>query len=191
MGKPWKPGKATVALPSEPRPSRIRRDPRRVETRVEPKPRSREREMWSAVLGVAVVAACCAALVIGVSQVTSSDPAAARAAKNTAPRFGYCRTARGPNCVEDGDTFFLAGERIEIAGIDAPELHPSRCPEEARRGIAAAVRLRELLNRAPPRLMVYGGRPQHKVEVNGVDVGAALVAGGFARELYDAPRSWC
>jgi endonuclease YncB( thermonuclease family) len=195
VGKIWKPGKETVALPAEARPSRIRRDPVRLDKIPEPTPPSREREIWTAVAGVLAVAACCTALVVGVSQVTSADSAAAAAAAPSAAKFSYCRTNAQPDCVDDGDTFFLAGERIDIAGIDAPELHPSRCREEARRGIQAAVRLRELLNRGPVTLAAArrggDGRLLRDVVADGLDVGPVMIASGVAREYRDGPRSWC
>ena len=193
MSKPWKPGKETVPL----RPSRIRRDPVRLDKldEVEAKPRSREREIWGAVAGVGVIAAGCAALIVGVSQVTNSpDPVEAASA---VPRFGHCRTVGELDCIVDGDTFLIAGARVEIAGIDAPEIHRSNCPEEARRGIQAAVRLHDLLNRGPVTLTAAGAARDaarslsRKVEVDGIDVGAAMVAGGFARDASSGPRSWC
>ena len=194
MSKPWKPGRETVALPSEPRPSRIRRDPARIgATAVKPPP-SREREMWAAVAGVAVIAAGCAALVVGISQVTSSGKAEA-VASEAAPRFSHCRTNAASDCVLDGDTIFIAGQRVEIAGVDAPDVHGSRCPEESRRGIQAAVRLRDLLNRGTVAITASeraaDGRIARRVEADGRDVALTLVAGGFARTPGAGPRSWC
>ncbi len=60
--------------------------------------------------------------------------------------FGYCQWGGGTNCVVDGDTFWIGGEKVRIAGIDAPETHPSRCEYEARLGNAATGRLHALLN---------------------------------------------
>lgn len=44
--------------------------------------------------------------------------------------------AAGPTSI-DGDTFGIGGQRIRIIGIDAPEIHPPRCLDEARLGLAA------------------------------------------------------
>lgn len=188
--------KESVALPSEPRPSRIRRDPARIEVKVEPKPRSREQEIWTAIAGVALVAVGCTALVVGVSQVTSADgSAAAAAAAPPVPRFGHCQSARDPDCVIDGDSFVIDGQPAEIAGIDAPEIRGARCREEARRGIEAAVRLRDLLNRGTLDVARAArgpdGRVTRKVEVNGRDVALTMVAAGVAREYRDGPWDWC
>lgn len=194
MSKPWKPGREAVQL----RPSRIRRDPVRLDKldSVEAKPLSPEREVWGAVAGVLLIAAGCTALVVGLSQVTNTArPVAAAAPQEPAARFGHCRTAVASDCVLDGDTLFIAGQRVEIAGIDAPEIHPARCKAEARRGIQAAVRLHELVNRGPVTLSGGGrgrdGQVSRKVAVGGLDVGNVLVASGLARDYGDGPRSWC
>lgn len=191
MSKPWKPGKETVPL----RPSRIRRDPVRLDKldKVEAKPWSREREMWGALAGVVLIAAGCAALMVGVSQVTHSrNPAEGVRA---ALQFDHCRSGNQPDCIVDGDTFLMGGERVEIAGIDAPEIRGSGCREASRRGIQAAVRLKDLLNRGPVTLASSGpdssGRLVRKVEVNGIDVGTAMVASGLARGLGTGSGSWC
>ncbi len=36
-------------------------------------------------------------------------------------RFGLCHSGGGSNCVVDGDTFYLRGAKVRIAGIDAPQ----------------------------------------------------------------------
>ena len=198
MSKPSKSGKSIVALPSEPRPSRIRREPPRVDAKAVRAPRSREREMWAGIAGVLVITACSAALIVGLSEVTSYRASAEAARASSAGRFPYCHKIGEPDCVFDGDTFFIAGEKVGIAGIDAPELHPARCPEEARRGAQAAVRLHDLVNRGPLTLTAgegavrdVDGRSLHHVTVGGVDVGAALIASGAARELGAGRRGWC
>ena len=198
MSKHWKPKRETVALPaSAPRPSRIRRDPakidaKRLDEKVQPK--SREQEIVSAVIGVALIAVGCAALIVGVSAVTSSDGSAA-AASTTTPKFTHCSSNFGPNCVLDGDTFYLDREKVEVAGIDAPEIKGARCTEEARRGIQAAIKLHEMLNRGTVTLMgaerASDGSMGQKVEADGRDVGVAMVAAGVAREYRGERRSWC
>jgi len=73
----------------------------------------------------------------------SSDPVMVDA------KFGRCGATLNGACVIDGDTFKLGKRSIRIIGIDAPETHPARCPEEARRGEEATVKLQELLNQGP------------------------------------------
>lgn len=111
--------------------------------------------------------------------------------------FGYCYSGGGANCVVDGDTFWIGGEKVRIADIDAPETHPSRCDEEARLGDAATEKLRALLNSGPVTMTsidrnrdVYG-RLLRNVAVNGQDVGEALVSAGLAREWTGHREPWC
>lgn len=124
---------------------------------------------------------------------------AVRAAHSTRSRqaFGYCRWGGGANCVVDGDTFWIGGAKVRIAGIDAPETHPSRCVEEARLGKAATERLHDLLNSGAVTMTgmrrdrdVYG-RLLRDVAVDGVDVGGAMVSAGVARDYGHGRRGWC
>jgi hypothetical protein len=97
--------------------------------------------------------------------------------------------------VIDGDTFSMGGQRIRIAGIDAPETHPPRCMEEARLGLAATQKLRELLGSGAVTVSGAGhdqyGRELRSVQVNGQDVGAAMISAGVAREYGSGRRPWC
>lgn len=101
--------------------------------------------------------------------------------------------------VTDGDTFRLTtGERIRIAGIDAPETQPDQahCPAEIALGRAATLRARALiLNReiAVQRIGRSWNRTVARVRVGGRDAGAALVAAGAARWWPRGARKpdWC
>ena len=111
--------------------------------------------------------------------------------------FSYCHTGGGTNCVVDGDTFWIGGQKVRIAGIDAPETHPPRCPYEARLGNAATQKLHELLNSGAVTMTRIDrnrdryGRLLRNVAVNGRDVGEALISAGVAREYGGGRRSWC
>jgi hypothetical protein len=48
--------------------------------------------------------------------------------------FGFCHSGGGTNCVVDGDTIWLGGEKIRVADIDAPETHEPRCAAERKLG---------------------------------------------------------
>ena len=111
--------------------------------------------------------------------------------------FGTCKWGGGTNCVVDGDTFWIGGEKVRIAGIDAPETHPARCDDEARLGEEATEKLRALLNGGAVTMTsidrdrdVYG-RLLRNVAVNGADVGEAMVGAGVAREYAGGRRPWC
>ena len=114
------------------------------------------------------------------------------------PRFGLCHRGGGENCVVDGDTIWLAGEKIRLADIDAPETHPARCPKEAELGKAATLRLQALLNRGGVTLRTLRrdrdryGRMLRIVEVRGVSAGEILVREGLARRYSGGRRQpWC
>ena len=70
----------------------------------------------------------------------SSDP------ERVTQTFTRCGRGRGFACVVDGDTFRLGQRRVRIIGIDAPETHSASCPEEARLGDQATIKLQTLLN---------------------------------------------
>jgi micrococcal nuclease len=123
----------------------------------------------------------------------SASPASA----NVSARFGFCHSGGGTNCVVDGDTFWLAGERIRIADIDAPETHPPRCAEEARLGGAATERLQALLNQGPVTLQIADrdtdryGRKLRIVTRDGRSLGGQLVDEGLARHWTGRRQPWC
>lgn len=131
------------------------------------------------------------------TRVATEPPASADAGDTITRRFGACHSGGGSNCVVDGDTFRLDGERIRIADIDAPETHPSRCAEEARLGNAATERLQALLNAGPVRLAIRDrdtdryGRKLRVVLRGGQSLGAQLVDEGLARAWTGRRRPWC
>jgi hypothetical protein len=125
-------------------------------------------------------------------------------APSTAPRtgavsaaFSYCKWGGGTNCVVDGDTFYLDGAKVRIAGIDAPETHDYRCASELELGERAARQLQALLNSGAVTMTGIDrdrdkyGRLLRNVAVNGRDVGDALVASGVARPYAGSRRPWC
>jgi micrococcal nuclease len=112
--------------------------------------------------------------------------------------FSTCRSGGYPNCVVDGDTFWLAGEKIRIADIDTPETHPAHCAAEADLGNRATERLRDLLNAGSFILASIDrdtdkyGRKLRIVERGGSSLGALLVSEGLARPYSGGYRqSWC
>ncbi len=113
--------------------------------------------------------------------------------------FGTCHTGGGTNCVVDGDTIWLGGEKIRVADIDAPETHPPRCAEEARLGEAATRRLQQLLSNGAVSLVAIDrdqdkdsyGRKLRIVLVDGRSVGDRLVDEGLARWYAGGRRPWC
>lgn len=97
-----------------------------------------------------------------------------------------------PGCGPD-----VNGDKVRIAGIDAPETHPPRCADEARLGNDATERLQALLNSGAVTMTsidrdrdVYG-RLLRNVAVDGEDVGETMISAGVAREYGSGRRSWC
>lgn len=111
--------------------------------------------------------------------------------------FSYCHLGGGYNCVVDGDTIWLRGQKIRVADIDAPETHDYRCASEKALGDRATRRLHDLLESGPITLLpidrdedIYG-RKLRIVQVNGKSVGDALVSEGLARWYGAGRRPWC
>jgi len=112
--------------------------------------------------------------------------------------FSQCHSGGGFNCVVDGDTFWMEGEKIRIADIDTPETHPARCSDEARLGNAATDRLQALLNSGGFRLQPITrdtdryGRKLRVVVRDGQSLGMVLVREGLARPYSGGRREpWC
>jgi micrococcal nuclease len=107
--------------------------------------------------------------------------------------------AQGPRitCVVDGDTFWLHGEKVRIADINAPEVQGARCPSERMRGQAAARRLAALLNAGSFELAAAGrerdryGRLLRTVTRGGHSLGEDLVAEGLAERWQGRRGNWC
>ena len=150
--------------------------------------RTREEEMWLGIAGIILFALIVAAVIVGVSAATlfHDDPAA----DARATQFDQCYNG-GANCVVDGDTIYVAGEKVVIAGIAAPAINEAACPDERSRGIDSAVELANLLNSGTVTLgSPYRdgyGRTVRSVEVKGEDVGQRMLDAGLARE-YDGTR---
>ena len=125
------------------------------------------------------------------------NPAAQPPSAPVVAHFDYCKWGGGTNCVVDGDTFYLNGAKVRIAGIDAPETHDYRCQSELELGERAARQLQALLNSGAVTMTgidrdrdVYG-RLLRNVSVNGQHVGEALMSGGVARAYAGGRRPWC
>lgn len=158
------------------------------------------------VLGLIGMAAAASAALFWPSAASGDARPAAKATPQTrlstatipARTFGKCHSGGGLNCVVDGDTFWIDGEKIRIADIDTPETHPARCAEEARLGNAATDRLQALLNAGAFELQPINrdtdryGRKLRIVMRNGQSLGSVLVSEGLARNYVGGRRDgWC
>ena len=154
------------------------------------------KNLSGATVGVVLTAAACAGISFGLSQSKHGIGATDRSAPVTVS-FGYCKWGGGTNCVVDGDTFYVNGDKVRIAGIDAPETHEYRCPSELALGNQATEKLQAMLNSGAVTMTGIGrdrdvyGRLLRNVAVDGEDVGEAMVSAGVAREYGSGRRSWC
>ena len=155
---------------------------------------ARQRWMW---MGMVVGGVMLFRLIDSIPAFGSPKTLAMTIAPSAVGGFSACKWGGGTNCVVDGDTIYLDGQKIRIAGIDEPETHDYGCASELDLGERAASRLRVLLNGGPVTLTSIDrdedryGRKLRNVAVSGVDVGEALVSEGLAREYGGGRRSWC
>jgi len=115
----------------------------------------------------------------------------------TAAIFALCAPGPRDTCVVDGDTFWLNGEKVRIADINAPETHSAGCPSEQALGDRATARLIVLLNAGPFDLVAGErdrdryGRLLRTVVRHGHSIGAQLVAEGLAEPWKGHRSDWC
>jgi micrococcal nuclease len=114
-----------------------------------------------------------------------------------AAAFALCASGPRTTCVVDGDTFWLNGEKVRIADINAPETHQAGCPEERALGQRAAQRLAQLFNAGSFSLEIEGratdryGRALRVVRRGGHSLGEALVDEGLAEPWRGRRSDWC
>lgn len=116
---------------------------------------------------------------------------------SAAALFTLCGAAPRQTCVVDGDTFWLAGEKVRMADINAPETVQAECSSERQQGEAAKLRLLALLNAGPVELVDdvrsrdRYGRRLAVVTRHGASLGTQLVNEGLAEPWRGRRSSWC
>lgn len=194
MSKHWQPDRNVVPF----RPGRARREWTRLQGYWAPAKRQRMPE--GAKAGLLLVAAASVGVGVAAYDFVTQSPfemVSAASSGQAIPFFGFCHTGGGRNCVVDGDTFYFDGDKVRIAGIDSPETHPPRCADEAEIGARATEKLLALINSGEVTMTGIGrdrdtyGRLLRDVQVDGADVGAAMVSAGVARDYGSGRRSWC
>jgi endonuclease YncB( thermonuclease family) len=148
-----------------------------------------------AAVALAVLTALWGSAVVGERERAASAPAGSTTSSGLL--FGLCSEGGLTNCVQSGDSFYLKGKTVRIAGIEAPQLYGAACPKEAELGQASAIKLQQILNsgeleltRTSQDLDRYGLLLRN-VSVNGASVAKAMVAARLARDIGDNTRSWC
>jgi micrococcal nuclease len=111
--------------------------------------------------------------------------------------FTLCTSAPRITCVVDGDTFWLEGEKVRLADINAPETSHPGCPREAELGHKAKLRLVALLNQGRIELVSGArdrdryGRLLREVRRGGRSLGDTLIAEGLAEPWRGRRSDWC
>ena len=151
-----------------------------------------------------LLAAILAATWIGLDPALVDPPALLSSEpERVSETFSRCGVGRSHACVIDGDTFKLGKRKVRIIGIDAPETHPARCPEEARLGELATTRLQDLLNQGPFEMVApaYGdhdkyGRDLRTVQRKNPDgsyqsIASEMRESGLAHRYTGFKTGWC
>lgn len=108
-----------------------------------------------------------------------------------------CGSGPRVNCVVDGDTFWLNGEKYRAMGYDTPEPTTNLCggDEERRLATQASQRLLQLFNETEITVERHGRDRYDRIlatlRSNGEDVGGILVREGLARSYPDGCEFWC
>lgn len=133
-------------------------------------------------------------------QLFGNAPIVEAATLVTSPTTAYRKCAGGNRvtCVVDGDTLWIAGTKIRVADIDAPEIGEPKCASELVLGNQATDRLIELVNDGPFELRAWPGRDEdkygRKLRVlirDGRSLGDILVSEGLARTWTGRRQPWC
>jgi endonuclease YncB( thermonuclease family) len=185
---------------------RLRRRPRNQGQRIRfwPEPR---RSPWKKALFVGRplgLAAVLGALWVGYDPAVVEPPSfLSTEPERVAEHFTRCGIGRGHACVIDGDTFKIGRRRVRIIGVDAPETHPARCPEEARLGEAATAKLQELLNQGAFEMVapVYGSHDKYGRDLRSVQrrlpdgrlqsIAEDMRTSGLAHRYTGFKTAWC
>ncbi|MGD9915376.1 MAG: thermonuclease family protein [Rhizobiaceae bacterium] len=176
----------------EPRPWKPRR--RHTEDETRERPGSTLRRSY----GLVLLAAIAGVAVWGQAKGVPMPAMFSAPDTGTASRsFTICGAGKRIDCVVDGDTFYMRGEKIRIADIDTPEVSSPKCASEKLLGDRATARLQMLLNGGPIELRSGQrdrdryGRLLRTVHRNDHSLGDTLIAEGLARPYDGGRRSWC
>lgn len=93
-------------------------------------------------------------------------------------------------CVVDGDTVWIAREKIRLSNIDAPEMN-GKCPAERALALRARNRLVQLLAERKITIRREGKDRYGRTLAQLGGVGDQLLREGLAREWGGRRKGWC
>ncbi len=119
----------------------------------------------------------------------------ARSGAETVSRnLPICGSAKRINCVVDGDTIWLEGEKIRLESFNTPEMN-GKCFVERQLAQQAKMRLRQILSAEPFKVSRNGkdryGRTLAVISNSSGNVGDILIREGLAHEWRGRKESWC
>ncbi|MCP4408844.1 MAG: thermonuclease family protein [Gammaproteobacteria bacterium] len=105
-----------------------------------------------------------------------------------------CAGSKRVNCVVDGDTIWLNGEKIRLESFNTPEVN-GKCNRERQLARQATRRLSQILSSRPFTVVrsgydIYGRRLAFVSTASG-GVGGKLIREGLAHEWHGRKQSWC
>lgn len=105
-----------------------------------------------------------------------------------------CPPGPRDNCIVDGDTLWLGGEKMRLVDVDTPEMRGA-CPAERALARRARLKLAEHLASGDVTIQRRGqdsyGRTLVLISVDGRSVGDLLVADDLARPWTGHRDPWC
>jgi endonuclease YncB( thermonuclease family) len=107
--------------------------------------------------------------------------------------FAFCGRSGLNNCVADGNTFWMKGVKMKLAGIEVPQTDQARCMNERQKGFAAKVRLRDMLNGGAFEVASAGNGSgeQKSLSRSGMSFAEQLMREGLAHPATAKNQSWC
>ncbi len=105
-----------------------------------------------------------------------------------------CAGAKRVNCVVDGDTIWLDGEKIRLESFNTPEVN-GQCDRERQLARQATLRLSQILSSQPFTVARSGydryGRRLALISTGSGNVGDMLIRERLAHEWRGRKETWC
>lgn len=109
-------------------------------------------------------------------------------------QFSICSSAKRVNCIVDGDTLWIKGEKIRLVEFDTPEVN-GRCSKEKQLADKATRKLQALLNSGGWYFEGDGkdvyARSLGTLQKQGRNIADAMISSGLARPYHGRKTDWC